>query len=317
MVTLRQLLNLAGPDFVEVDVVATKLGVRSTRMVEKLLQKIQACITTEEADLLRRYCDGEIVSCDKDVFPKLLISPNLEECGGFFLDSGKKFYMDFKGVNGKTLYKLCVKCFNKKALNRKIDTPWRTVLGLDEVFMPNWKTFYKPPLIKKIGDLQWRILHCIIAVNAFISVLNPNVSQQCPFCSHRETVFHAFMHCYRLKPLFEVLKKLFELFGETFSMQNFIFGVKYSRRRQRECQLLNFILGKSKMAIYISRKDKIEQNQEFNLVSIFRAMVKSRLLIDFSFYKATSCIEMFENIWCFGGVLCSVVDNELYFTQLM
>ncbi len=93
-------------------------------------------------------------------------SPNLEECGGFFLDSGKKFYMDFKGVNGKTLYKLCVKCFNKKALNRKIDTPWRTVLGLDEVFMTNWKTFYKPPLIKKIGDLQWRILHCIIAVNA-------------------------------------------------------------------------------------------------------------------------------------------------------
>ncbi len=134
VVTLRQLLNLAGPDFVEVDVVATKLGVRSTRMVEKLLQKIQACITTEEADLLRRYCDGEIVSCDKDVFPKLLISPNLEECGGIFLDSGKKLYMDFKGVNGKTLYKLCVKCFHKNALNRKLIHHGETVLGLDEVF---------------------------------------------------------------------------------------------------------------------------------------------------------------------------------------
>lgn len=81
--------------------------------------------------------------------------------------------MDFKGMNVKTLYQLCVKCFNKKALNGKTDTPWRTILELDEVFKPNWKMFYKPPLNKTIGDLQWRILHCIIALNAFIFVLNP------------------------------------------------------------------------------------------------------------------------------------------------
>lgn len=68
--------------------------------------------------------------------------------------------MDFEEVNDKKLYKSCVKYFNKKTLNGKIDTPWRTVLGLDEVFKPNWRTFYKPTLIKKIGDLQWRILHC-------------------------------------------------------------------------------------------------------------------------------------------------------------
>lgn len=71
------------------------------------------------------------------------------------------------------------------------------------------------------------------------------------------------------------------------------------------------------MAIYRSRKDQINQNQEFNHVSIFSAMVKSRLLIDISFYKAMSSIEMFENVWCFGGALCSVVINELHFTQFM
>lgn len=192
------------------------------------------------------------------------------------------------------------------------------MLGLDEVFKPNWKTFYKPPLNKKIGDLQWRILHCIIAVNAFISMLNPDVGHECPFCSQRETVFfHVFMSCPRLKPLFEVLQNLFKSFDEAFSMQAFIFDVKYTKRRQRECQLLNFVLGKSKMAIYMSRKDKIEQNQEFNLVSMFGAMVKSRILIDFRFYKVTSCLAMFEDVWCYGGALCSVVNDNLYFTQFM
>lgn len=67
----------------------------------------------------------------------------------------------------------------------------------------------------------------------------------------------------------------------------------------------------------MSRKDKIEQNQEFNLVSIFGAMVKSRLLIDFSFYKAISCIAMFEGIWCYERVLCSVVDNDIFFAQFI
>ncbi|KAI7804632.1 putative transcription initiation protein SPT3-like protein, partial [Triplophysa rosa] len=37
----------------------------------------------------------------------------------------------------------------------------------------------------------------------------------------------------------------------------------------RECQLLNFLLGKAKMSIYMSRKDKIEKKIDFSVVSIF------------------------------------------------
>jgi len=38
----------------------------------------------------------------------------------------------FNDVNGKQLYKACVKFFNKKGLHQKVDTPWRDVLSLDE-----------------------------------------------------------------------------------------------------------------------------------------------------------------------------------------
>lgn len=40
---------------------------------------------------------------------------------------------------------------------------------------PVWKVLYKPPWRKHSGDLQCRILHGAVAVNAFVSIINPNV----------------------------------------------------------------------------------------------------------------------------------------------
>lgn len=48
-----------------------------------------------------------------------MVSPNLEEEGGIFLDSEKVVVMDFEEVKGKSLYKSCVKCFNKKNIKWK------------------------------------------------------------------------------------------------------------------------------------------------------------------------------------------------------
>ncbi|KAJ4926953.1 hypothetical protein JOQ06_014695 [Pogonophryne albipinna] len=56
-----------------------------------------------------------------------------------------------------------------------------------------WRLFYKPPLNKRSGDLQWRILHGALGVNAFVSKINPTVSSECPFCTHRETITHCYL----------------------------------------------------------------------------------------------------------------------------
>ena len=71
----------------------------------------------------------------------------------------------------------------------RADTPWSAAPKLDSGVRPEWRALYKPPLAKRVGDLQWRILHGAVAVNAFVSVINTNVSQECPFCYQRETVF--------------------------------------------------------------------------------------------------------------------------------
>ncbi len=63
-----------------------------------------------------------------------------------------------------------------------------------------------------------------------------------------------------------VLRNLFGCFNETFSMEMFVFGAKYVRRKHYDCQLLNFIWGQAKLAVYTSRKNKIEQKSGHDVV---------------------------------------------------
>lgn len=103
----------------------------------------------------------------------------------FLLNAEKSVCLSFYPATGKQFYKVCVKAFNRKVLNGRIDTPWRKIFNIMECVKPEWGTLYKPPLSKQAGDLQWKVLHCALGVNAFISGINPGVSEECPFCFKR------------------------------------------------------------------------------------------------------------------------------------
>nr|BAC82609.1 pol-like protein [Danio rerio] len=313
VVTVGHLFKLAGPAFRNVEPVANRLGLRSKRIVAKLLEKWKSFFTPEEANMLENYADGLIIPNCNDPFPDLYLSTDFKECEGVFLQNNVLFLMGTNSEFGKNVYNSCVKLLNRKSLNDKVDTPWRSVLHLKENAKPEWRALYKPPLPKKVGDLQWRILHGAIAVNAFVSIINPGNSDECPFCSQRETLYHAFMLCNRLSSFFQVLSNLFVCFGETFSMETFICGYKYTRKRRFFCQLLNFLLGQAKMAIYDTRKIQIEQNSSGCLKTFFFNLVKSRILIDFQYYKTMGDLMCFEKIWCYKGVLCQICDENLEF----
>ncbi len=158
--------------------------------------------------------------------------------------------------------------------------------------------------------------HGAVAVNAFISILNPEIDAGCPFCTERETIFHAFVNCARLESLFLFLDAIFRNCNESFSMVLFIFGLKYVMKKRFVCQLLNFVLGQAKLAIYISRKKKVEQNLEQNVVTLFLNMVQARILIDFKYYKHMDDLDSFEEVWCYNEALCSVFEGDLVFTHL-
>ncbi len=47
---------------------------------------------------------------------------------------------------------------------------------------------------------------------------------------------------------------------------------------------------------------------------LFLNLMKSRVLIDFCFYKSTKDLLTFEIKWCGNGALCSVVEDDLFFS---
>lgn len=85
-----------------------------------------------------------------------------------------------------------------------------------------------------------------------LSMINPNFSAECPFCDHREMVVHCFSEFGRLSVLFFLLSQMFCLFGETFSQ---ILGFRYRRKQKAKYQLLNFLRGQAKLAIYVTRRN--------------------------------------------------------------
>ena len=95
--------------------------------------------------------------------------------------------------------------------------------------VPVWRLLYKPPLNKRTGDLQLRILQGALAVDSFIGKINPTVFENCPFCENTETIVHCYLECHRLRALLHILKTMFLNCGEVWSESNFIFGDGYDK----------------------------------------------------------------------------------------
>ena len=72
---------------------------------------------------------------------------------------------------------------------------WRERLKVKHDCKPVWRVFYKPPLNKRSGYLQWRIMQGVLAVNSFVSKISLTVSIKCPFCQESKTIFHSFLEC--------------------------------------------------------------------------------------------------------------------------
>lgn len=138
-----------------------------------------------ERGLLVEYGSGTEPDRE-DPFPDLQLTPQFGDVGGLLLE--KPDGLSLRTGYKKTIYQNCVKVLFRKGLRDRVPSVWDSRLRGDEA-APRWRVLYKPPLGKRTADLQWRILHGAIALNSFISVLNPAVLNHCPFYHLPETVF--------------------------------------------------------------------------------------------------------------------------------
>ena len=307
---LKQLVDVAGPALDNAEAVGRQLGVTSGRYCGKLLDLWKKRLTETERRLLGEYSSGSLMPDPRDAFPDISLVPEMESYTGPLIHTRQQRLRD---GHRKTLYAGCVLSINRQKLGNRTDTVWRERLKVAGEVRPAWEVLYKLPEKKRTADLQWRVLHGAIAVNAFICVLNPASSNACLFCGQTETLFHCFIECARLASLFTFLTRIFACFKEKCSMVKFIFGTSYKKTNKTKWRLINFIVGEAKLAIYLSRRNRVEGRSDQDPVQILSCSVRARVGLDFIFYKTMGDLEIFSEKWSYGNIVCSVESELLEF----
>ncbi len=182
-----------------------------------------------------------------------------KDCTGFFLkiENSNVYVHD---ADKKLIYRLVVKILNKDKLNKRIDTPWRARLGLIDggwtwmesacINLHCWRK-----LLIAVEDL-----HSAVAVNAFISVLNSDINHDCPFLLLFVRQFFTvlwtvvvFCHCSQCWKMFlNCLKWFF------FPNSCLFWVVGIPKEGERAMSTFQLHFGRAKMAVYMSRRNKVE-----------------------------------------------------------
>ncbi len=233
-------------------------------------------------------------------FPELHVSIKKED---WLEDDKKLLSMDtpelniFSILSRQTLYRACVKTINYQHLKNVRDSKWTMMFESGSSPKGSWRSLYKRPIEKRVGDLQWRIVHGILATNRHKVLLKVSDDEGCPFCQVPETVYHLFIECTRLEQILGLIENWSLHFIGNFNQELFIFGPKYSTNNKSKVVLLNFLFGAAKLAIWCTRKNKVEGRESVNTVLMMRGFIKKRLMMEYAYYNLINDVESFFHVW--------------------
>jgi hypothetical protein len=89
----------------------------------------------------------------------------------------------------------------------------------------------------------------------------------------------------------------------------FIMGYRYSNKGKAKCVLFNFLFAQAKLAIWLTRRNRVKGGGITEPLLLFNAMVSARL--EFEFYIMMKIVEMFQEIWCVGFAVCIAGEDVL------
>lgn len=71
------------------------------------------------------------------------------------------------------------------------------------------------------------------------------------------------------------------------------------------------------MAMYISRRNRINNIHGQDGELLFKAFIRSRISVEFKYYKEMHDLDTFVLQWCFNEVFCTVFEGDLIFSFLL
>ncbi|XP_059585874.1 protein FAM241B isoform X1 [Alligator mississippiensis] len=296
---------------------------RSVHTAGRLLWAVRAALPREAATALEAHLQTRrplpTADAAEDTFPPLPVIPavpgELAERPNTLLrlpvPPSSNTGCPFGTLPRKGLYMWVVRTRHAQVLAGRPDTAWRRRLARPGT--PAWRTLYKAPIAKKTGDLQWRLVHGILATGTFVRHLDPAASAACPFCPGvlDEDIFHAFLDCPRLQPLFAALGALLRVLGRDLSEDAYVHSFPYRAAERATVSLANFLLGQAKMATLKSRRNQHSGTGMVDALQLFRLLVRARLSLEFEHAVLRRTVPAFEERWALEGVLCRVEAGRL------
>ncbi len=198
-----------GLSWISEEELAQQMGFRSERFIKKLLYDLEEALPVSIRDYMKVFPVDNCNAGGNAHFPELHVSIKKED---WQEDDRKLLSMDtpelnlFSILSRQTLYRACVKTINYQHLKNVRDIKWTTVFESGSSLKGSLRSLYKRPIEKRVGDLQWRIVHGILATNRHKALLKVSDDEGCPFCWVSETVFHLFIECPRLEQILELIE---------------------------------------------------------------------------------------------------------------
>ena len=61
----------------------------------------------------------------------------------------------------------------------------------------------------------------------------------------------------------------------------------------------------------------MEEGETISPVSMCVRLIRSRISLDFSFYRSSGDLDSFRDMWCYQSVLCDMSEDELVFGSVL
>ncbi len=79
----------------------------------------------------------------------------------------------------------------------------------------------------------------------------------------------------------------------------------------------NLISEEAKLAINVTRKNKVEDEPGQEAATAFCCSIRCWLRLEFIFYIMIKDLQLFKSIWCHNNILCTVVDDQLKYAHFL
>ncbi|KAL6472453.1 hypothetical protein MHYP_G00186410 [Metynnis hypsauchen] len=276
------------------EVLRAATGIMSVRLLQRIVGGVASSLPTFLKEALQHHSAG-----DQETFPSLPIAVEMgdhQEEEGALLSFRTSQLAGSAEVSKKALYSICVKVLHRNSLDGLKESRWLGLLAPASSPQGSWRSLYKPPIEKSAGDLQWRIVHGAVATNRHVAHIDPIIGSECPFCGREEAVEHLFLHCIRLTGLLNLLKAWCCDLGILWTDSLYVFGPKYVAAYGEKLCLLNFLIGQGKLAVWLTRKNKLQGSGTLDPELMLRAAVRIRLRIEYAYFKTNHNLPAFHRV---------------------